>query len=57
MSPVKTPILTSPRGAAGRRASASIFLRLHANSDFGAMQLVHGTEPFKPNLVEAILGA
>lgn len=30
---------------------------LHANSDFGAMQLVHGTEPFKPNLVEAILGS
>ena len=30
---------------------------LHANSGFGAMQLVHGTEPFKPNLVEAILGA
>jgi hypothetical protein len=24
---------------------------------FGAMQLVQGTEPFKPNLVEAILGA
>ncbi len=30
---------------------------LHANSGFGAMQLVHGTEPFKPNLAEAILGA
>jgi hypothetical protein len=30
---------------------------LHANSSFGAMQLVHGTEPFKPNLVEAILGS
>jgi hypothetical protein len=30
---------------------------LHANSRFGALQLVHGTEPFKPNLVEAILGA
>ena len=30
---------------------------LHANSGFSAMQLVHGTEPFKPNLVEAILGA
>ncbi len=30
---------------------------LHANSGFGAMQLVHGTEPFKPNLVEAILGS
>ena len=30
---------------------------LRANSGFGAMQLVHGTEPFKPNLVEAILGA
>lgn len=29
---------------------------LRANSSFGAMQLVHGTEPFKPNLVEAILG-
>jgi len=30
---------------------------LHANSAFGALQLVHGTEAFKPNLVEAILGA
>lgn len=30
---------------------------LRANSGFGAMQLVHGTEPFKPNLAEAILGA
>jgi hypothetical protein len=30
---------------------------LRANSGFGAMQLVHGTEPFKPNLVEAMLGA
>jgi hypothetical protein len=30
---------------------------MRANSGFGAMQLVHSTEPFKPNLVEAILGA
>lgn len=30
---------------------------LRANSGFGGMQLVQGTEPFKPNLVEAILGA
>lgn len=30
---------------------------LHANSGFGAMQLVHGTEPFKPNLAEAMLGS
>jgi hypothetical protein len=30
---------------------------LRANSGFGAMQLAHGTEPFKPNLVEAILGS
>jgi hypothetical protein len=30
---------------------------LRAHSGFGAMQLVHGTEPFKPNLVEAILGS
>jgi hypothetical protein len=30
---------------------------MRANSGFGAMQLVNGTEPFKPNLVEAILGA
>ena len=30
---------------------------LHANSSFGALQLVHGTEPFKPNLIEAVLGA
>ncbi|HET8863425.1 MAG TPA: serine protease [Solirubrobacterales bacterium] len=30
---------------------------LRANTDFGGMQLVQGTEPFKPNLVEAILGA
>jgi hypothetical protein len=30
---------------------------MRANSGFGAMQLVHGTEPFKPNLVEAMLGA
>jgi hypothetical protein len=30
---------------------------LRAHTDFGGMQLVKGTEPFKPNLVEAILGA
>ncbi len=30
---------------------------LHTHSGFGAMQLVPGTEPFKPNLIEAILGA
>jgi hypothetical protein len=30
---------------------------LRANSGFGGMQMVQGTEPFKPNLVEAILGA
>jgi hypothetical protein len=30
---------------------------LQANSGFGGMQLAPGTEPFKPNLVEAILGA
>jgi len=30
---------------------------LRANSGFAAMQLVQGTEPFKPNLVEAILGS
>jgi hypothetical protein len=30
---------------------------LHANSSFAGLQLVHGTEPFKPNLIEAILGA
>jgi hypothetical protein len=30
---------------------------LRANSGFGAMQLVRGTEPFRPNLAEAILGA
>ncbi len=30
---------------------------LHSHSGFTGMQLVHGTEPFKPNLVEAILGA
>jgi hypothetical protein len=30
---------------------------LRAHSSFGGMQLVQGTEPFKPNLVEAILGA
>jgi hypothetical protein len=30
---------------------------LRANSGFGAMQLAPGTEPFKPNLVEAILGS
>jgi len=29
---------------------------LRANSSFGGMQLVAGTEPFKPNLVGAILG-
>jgi hypothetical protein len=28
-----------------------------AHSNFGAAQLVPGTEPFRPNLVEAILGA
>jgi hypothetical protein len=30
---------------------------LRAHSSFAGMQLVRGTEPFKPNLVEAILGA
>jgi hypothetical protein len=30
---------------------------MRANSGFAALQLVPGTEPFKPNLVEAILGA
>lgn len=30
---------------------------LQANTSFGGMQLVQGTEPFKPNLIEAILGA
>jgi hypothetical protein len=30
---------------------------MRANSGFGAIQLVHGTEPFKPNLVETILGS
>ncbi len=30
---------------------------LRAHSSFTGMQLVRGTEPFKPNLVEAILGA
>jgi hypothetical protein len=30
---------------------------MRANSGFTAIQLVHGTEPFKPSLVEAILGA
>ncbi|HEX6687379.1 MAG TPA: serine protease [Solirubrobacterales bacterium] len=30
---------------------------LRAHSSFGAIQLVHGTEPFRPNLIEAILGA
>jgi hypothetical protein len=30
---------------------------LRADSDFGARQPAPGTEPFKPNLVEAILGS
>ncbi|HEY5815641.1 MAG TPA: serine protease [Solirubrobacterales bacterium] len=30
---------------------------LRANSDFGGMQLAHGTEPFKANLAGAILGS
>ena len=30
---------------------------MHANSSFGEVQLVHGTEAFKPNLVGAILGS
>jgi hypothetical protein len=30
---------------------------MRANSGFGAMQLVHGTEPFKADLVGAILGS
>jgi len=30
---------------------------MRAHSGFAALQLVSGTEPFKPNLVEAILGA
>jgi hypothetical protein len=30
---------------------------MRANSGFTAMQLVRGTEPFKPNLIEAVLGS
>jgi hypothetical protein len=30
---------------------------MHANSQFTSVQLVHGTEPFNPDLVSAILGA
>jgi hypothetical protein len=30
---------------------------MRANSSFGSVQLIPGTEPFKPNLVEAILGS
>lgn len=30
---------------------------LRANTSFGGMQLVQGTEPFKPNLVGALLGS
>ena len=30
---------------------------LRAHTSFGGMQLLQGTEPFKPNLIEAILGA
>jgi len=30
---------------------------MHANSSLGSVQLVPGTEPFKPNLVGAILGS
>jgi len=30
---------------------------MRANSPFTTVQLVHGTEPFKPNLLEAILGS
>jgi hypothetical protein len=30
---------------------------MRANSGFGAIQLVPGTEPFKANLVGAILGS
>lgn len=30
---------------------------MRANSSFSGVQLVHGTEPFKPNLVGAILGS
>jgi hypothetical protein len=30
---------------------------MRANSSFSGVQLVHGTQPFKANLVEAILGA
>jgi hypothetical protein len=30
---------------------------LRSHSPFATMQLVHGTEPFKPSLVEAILGS
>jgi hypothetical protein len=30
---------------------------LRAHSSFGAMQLVHGTEPFKPSLIGAVLGS
>jgi hypothetical protein len=39
----------------GDLAKELAYLRSH--SGFGALQLVPGTEPFRPNLLEAILGA
>jgi hypothetical protein len=30
---------------------------MHAHSSFTGVQLVHGTEPFNPDLVGAILGS
>ena len=30
---------------------------MRAKTSFGGMQLVQGTEPFKPNLVGALLGS
>jgi hypothetical protein len=53
LSTLQIAPLTGTNGV-GDLARELAYMRAHG---FGAMQLVQGTEPFKPNLVEAILGA
>ncbi len=54
LSTLQIAPLTGTNGV-GDLAKELAYLRAHSN--FGVMQLVRGTEPFKANLVGAILGA
>lgn len=55
---VLSTLQIAPRaGSNGVGDLAKELAYLRANTDFGGMQLAPGTEPFKANLVEAILGS